>query len=331
MKPAPARSNMATVGVLLMTFGTAETLDDVPAYLSSVRGGRPVPEDLVAEMRRRFALVGGSPLTRITREQAAALEDALDGSGPDSEANVYYRVAVGMRHAPPFIADGLAELARAGAERVIGLVMSPQFSPIIMGGYLRALEAAKSSHPEIEVTTVGAWHDEPAFVDALAERTREALARLDPAEQPTVQVFFTAHSLPRSVADGEPGYIEQLHETAQLVAQKLGLAPDQWRWAYQSAGHTPEPWLTPDVKDLLPELAAQGHRRVLVVPVQFLADHLEVLYDIDVAAREEAASAGVALDRVESLNTMPVFIEALANVVRREARAGMSSAASALS
>jgi protoporphyrin/coproporphyrin ferrochelatase len=119
--------------------------------------------------------------------------------------------------------------------------------------------------------------------------------------------------------------------TAQLVAQKLGLAPDQWRWAYQSAGHTPEPWLTPDVKDLLPELAAQGHRRVLVVPVQFLADHLEVLYDIDVAAREEAASAGVALDRVESLNTMPVFIEALANVVRREARAGMSSAASALS
>jgi protoporphyrin/coproporphyrin ferrochelatase len=323
---------MATVGVLLMTFGTAETLDDVPAYLSSVRGGRPVPEELVAEMRRRFALVGGSPLTRITREQAATLEEALDGShrGAD-ETPVRYRVAVGMRHAPPFIADGLAELARAGAERVIGLVMSPQFSPIIMGGYLRALEAAKSLHPEIEVTTVGAWHDEPAFVDALAERVRDALARLDPAEQATVQVFFTAHSLPRSVADGEPGYIEQLHETARLVAQKVGLAPDRWRWAYQSAGHTPEPWLTPDVKDLLPELAAEDHRRVLVVPVQFLADHLEVLYDIDVAAREEAAAAGIALDRVESLNTMPVFIEALTNVVRREARAGMSSATSALS
>ncbi len=315
------------IGVLLMTFGTAETLDDVPAYLSSVRGGRPVPDELVAEMRRRFALVGGSPLTRITRDQAKALEvelNATDGGGQS------FRVAVGMRHAPPFIAEGVAELVAAEALRVVAVVLSPQFSPIIMGGYTRALEAAKAAHPGVEITTAGPWHDSPMFVEALSRRVREALGKLPAEERGTVPVLFTAHSLPKSVADGEPEYIAQLQETARLAAAGAGLPDAQWRFAYQSAGHTPEEWLTPDVKDLFPELRAAGHARALVAPVQFLADHLEVRYDIDVAAREQAEMAGMSLDRTESLNTMPLFIRALADVVRGEVGGGMSRTERAL-
>jgi ferrochelatase len=297
-----------------MSFGTAETLEDIPAYLSSVRAGRPVPDELLTEMQRRFALVGGSPLTRISREQAAALEAQLNDGGNDPTR---FRVEIGMRHAPPFIADGVAQLLERGAGRILGLVLSPQYSPIIMGAYLRGLDAAMNQHPGLQFETLGSWHDEPAFLDALAQRTREALDRLPPGERDTVRVFFTAHSLPRSVADGEPAYIQALHDTARWVAERVGLPAERWQWAYQSAGHTPDPWLTPDVKDLLPELRSQGHTRTLVVPVQFLADHMEVLYDIDVAAKEEAAALGITLERTESLNTMPLFIEAMANVVRR--------------
>jgi len=325
--------SQSPVGVLLMTFGTAETLADVPAYLSSVRGGRPVPEDLVVEMQRRFSLVGGSPLPRITREQAAALEECLnrpDRSARDSR-QPRFRVAVGMRHAPPFIKDGLADLIGAGAQRVIGLILSPQYSTVIMGGYLRALESARAEHPDVQVSVVHSWHDEPAFLDALAQRVQEALGRMDPVDRSQVQLFFTAHSLPRSVADGEPAYIQQLQDTAEWIAERTGLSRERWQFAYQSAGHTPDPWLTPDIKDLFPALAEAGHRRALVVPVQFLADHLEVLYDIDIAASQQAAEAGIELDRTESLNTMPLFIEAMAGVVERAVAEGMAKSATTFS
>lgn len=319
--PIPLRETGTRVGVLLMSFGTAATLDDVPAYLAAVRGGRPAPDELLAEFRRRFARVGGSPLTQITAAQATALETQLNFAveGPT------YRVAIGMRHAPPFIADGLTEIVRTGVQRVVAIVMSPQYSPTIMGGYLRALEAARTAlmHDivghQIPVAVARAWHDEPHFVAAMAERVEQALGTVPEPERSTVPVLFTAHSLPRSVADGEPGYIRQLHDTAQAIAAAAALPAARWQFAYQSAGHTPEPWLTPDVKDLLPDLYRAGHRSVLVAPVQFLADHLEVLYDIDVAAREEAAAQGIKLMRTESLNTMPAFVEALAAVVRRTA------------
>lgn len=303
------------VGVLLMSFGTAATLEDVPAYLASVRGGRSVPPDLVAEFQRRFGRVGGSPLIRITRDQAAALESFLNRSEGDKAR---YQVAVGMRHSPPFIADALADLT-AQARRIVGIILSPQYSPIIMGGYLRAVEAARGCLPAGTVVGVaGAWYDVPEFIAGLAQQVRRVLNDLSADERARVPIIFTAHSLPRSVADGEPGYIQQLQETARAVAEAAGIAPERWSFAYQSAGHTPEPWLSPDVKDLLPGLAAAGHRYVLVVPVQFLADHLEVLYDIDVAAREEAATAGISLLRTDSLNTAPFLIAALAQVVRNE-------------
>jgi protoporphyrin/coproporphyrin ferrochelatase len=335
-----ARNLQTPVGVLLMSFGTAATLDDVPAYLASVRGGKPAPDELVAEFQRRFARVGGSPLTRITRDQAAALEALLNedrgspaGSGAGGQGSARsaapgpwplapgpcYVVRVGMRHAAPFIADGLRELADAGARRLVGIILSPQYSDVIMGGYLRAAAAARDVlGGELDVTVVGAWNDVDEFLDGLAARLSAALDQVPGEERENVPVLCTAHSLPRNVADGEPGYIEQLRQTAAAVAERAGLAASQWNFAYQSAGHTREEWLIPDIKDLLPGLRADGHKNVVVAPIQFLSDHLEVLYDIDIAAREEAEALGMELIRTEMLNCDPALIHALAAVVRRE-------------
>ena len=304
-------------GVLLMTYGSPATLEDVPAYLASVRGGRPAADELVQEFKRRYALIGGSPLLAITRAQAAAVAERMNADGGAGPEGTRVTAAVGMRHAPPQIAAGLEELARAGATRVAAVILSPQYSPIIMGGYNRAVDAARERAPRTDVRVAGAWHLHPLFLEALAQRVREALDRFPAAERDSVPVILTAHSLPKSVVDREPEYLDQLQATVHAVVARLGLPAGRWQFAYQSAGHTPEEWLKPDLKDLLPGLRAAGHRSVLVVPVQFLADHLEVLYDIDVAARQEAESAGLAFDRIESLNTMPRFVAALADVARR--------------
>ena len=305
--------NGAPIGVVLMSFGSAATIDDVPAYLERIRGA-PAPPEVVEEMQRRYRVIGGSPLTRITGEQAQALEARLNENEPGA-----YRVAVGMRNAPPFIAEALEELAAGGVRRTVCLILSPQYSPIIMGGYLNAVEAAKASLPDgSDLRVAGSWHTLPLFIDALARRVTQALERLPPEERDRVPVLMTAHSMPKAVVDREPGYIAMLEETARLAAERCGLAEDRWRLAYQSAGHQPVEWLKPDIKDLFPGLHDAGHDRVLIVPVQFLSDHLEVLYDIDVAAAEQATEAGLALSRIETFNAWPPFIDALAVVVARE-------------
>jgi protoporphyrin/coproporphyrin ferrochelatase len=312
----------APTGVLLMTFGSAQTAEEVPGYLRSVRGGGDPDPAVVAEFQRRYEIVGWSPLVRITLEQGDALQRELDRAhGPGR-----FAVAVGMLHSDPRIDEALRSLARAGAARLIGIVLSPQYSPIIMGGYDRALAAAaRRELPGVEVRVAGPWHTAPSFVDELAGRVGQALERF--AEPDRVPIIFTAHSLPRPVVDRDRGYIDQLVETIDLVAGRAGLVPERWRFAYQSAGHTPEEWLKPDLKDLLPGLRDAGHEDVLVVPVQFLADHLEILYDIDVAAREEAEEAGLRFHRIDLPNTSPVFIRALAEVVEREERAVSTSSA----
>ena len=318
---APASTtSSAPLGVLLMTFGSPATLDDVPAYMASVRGGRTPSDELVAEFRRRYTVIGGSPLLRITRDQAAAVELALNAG---ARAGERYLVSAGMRHAPPFIGGALEELAARGARRIAAVIMSPQFSPYIMGGYLRAVDAARERLPAgTQVTVAGAWHLHPLFLRALANRVEEALNRFPPKVRDSVPVILTSHSLPKPVVDKEPQYLEQIHETVQAIVKLTGLdrpradGTSRWQFAYQSAGHTPEEWLTPDMKDLLPGLHAAGYRHVLMMPVQFLADHLEILYDIDVAAREEAESVGLEFHRIESLNCAPLFIDALADVAR---------------
>jgi protoporphyrin/coproporphyrin ferrochelatase len=306
----------APTGVLLMTFGSAQTAEEVPDYLRSVRGGGDPDPAVVTEFQRRYELVGWSPLVRITLEQGQALQRSLD----ETHGSGRYAVAVGMLHSDPRIDDAVRELAAAGVERVVGIVLSPQYSPIIMGGYNRALAAATQRDlPGAEVRVAGPWHTADSFVGELAGRVQEALGRFPDPDR--VPIIFTAHSLPRAVVDRDTGYIDQLVETIELVAERAGLAGERWQFAYQSAGHTPEEWLKPDLKDLLPGLRDEGNEDVLVVPVQFLADHLEILYDIDVAAREEAEEAGLRFHRIDLPNTSPIFIRALAEVVEREERA----------
>lgn len=290
-----------------MTYGSPRDLDDVGAYMARVRGGREPDVDLVTEFRRRYTTIGMSPLIEITTAQAAGLEDLLGGE---------FRVAAGMRFSEPSIATAVDDLLGRGAERLIGVILSPQYSATLMGGYDQALQTAARGTP---ARTVQAWHLNPAFIDVLASRIRAALAAHPAEERDRVPVLLTAHSLPRRVVDREPGYIEQLHETARAVANAADLPPAQWSFAYQSAGHTPEEWLKPDILDVLPRLAQAGHRQVILAPVQFLADHLETLYDIDVAGRQQALSAGFeSFQRVEAPNAAPDFIAALGSVVRGE-------------
>jgi ferrochelatase len=292
------------IGVVLMTYGSPRDLDDVGAYITRVRGGREPDAALLSEFRRRYSVIGMSPLIEITQAQAAGLEQVL---GAD------FRVAAGMRFSEPSIALAVQDVSARGADQLIGLILSPQYSPLLMSGYVTALREAADGLP---VRCVEAWHLNPAFIDVMASRIRRALAAY--AGEP-VPVLLTAHSLPKRVVDREPGYVEQLHDTARAIAAAAELADEQWSFVYQSAGHTPEEWLKPDMLDVLPQLAAAGHRDVVVAPVQFLADHLETLYDVDVAGREQALAAGFeTFARVPAPNAEPDFIATLASVVRGE-------------
>jgi ferrochelatase len=298
---------MSSTGVLLMTYGSPASVQraDVAAYLARVRGGREPDAELVDEFTRRYRAIGGSPLIEITRRQAAALEAFLG-----------WPVTVGMRFSEPSIADGLRNLRRAGVARVVGLILSPQYSPALMGGYARAIAEASDGgamFPE-GVRVAEAWHTESAFIDALAASVRDAIADAQPGSS---HVLMTAHSLPRRVADREPGYLEQIRETAGAVAQRAGLPDDGWTFCWQSAGHEPGEWMKPDFADLMPEIAARGVRDVLVVPVQFLADHLETLYDVDIGARDQAEPWSLRFRRVRALNDDPGLVRALASVARR--------------
>ncbi|MDP8904717.1 MAG: ferrochelatase [Chloroflexota bacterium] len=303
-----------------MTYGSPASLDDVERYITAVRGGREVSRELVDEMRRRYESIGGSPLIQITLAQARTLERRLAGGA---------LVRAGMRFSGPSIADALSELAAAGVRDVLGIVMSPQFSPLLMGGYGRALEEARRGlGPGAPgVLVAGAWHTQPAFLDALAGRIVESISKLPARDAESLHVLLTAHSLPRRVADQEPDYLAQLAQTAREVAGRAGLDDESWSFCWQSAGHEPAEWLKPDFADLMPQLAGRGVRAVVVAPVQFLADHLEVLYDIDVAARAQAEAHGLRFVRTRSLNDDEQLIDALADMALtyaggRRSRAG---------
>jgi ferrochelatase len=292
-----------------MTYGSPASLEreDVRAYLARVRGGREPAAELVDEFTRRYRVIGGSPLIDITRAQAAALADVLG-----------WPVEIGMRFSEPTVEAGLAALSDAGVADVAAIILSPQYSPLLMSGYGRAIDEARailgSMAPDVVIAP--AWHTQTAFIRALAQRVNIALDHLSSEDRQAVHVLMTAHSLPRRVAQREPGYLEQLQVTARAVAKSSRLSDRDWTFCWQSAGHEPGEWMKPDFVDLMPEIAGRGGRAVLVVPVQFLADHLEILYDIDVGARDQAERCGLAFSRIESLNADPGLIEALANVAR---------------
>ena len=296
-----------------MTYGSAATAEEVPAYLRSVRGGRDADPELVAEFQRRYRLIGWSPLVRITLEQGAELQRLLDADHGAGR----YRVEVGMLHSEPTIDEAVARLAVAGARRLVGIVLSPQWSPVIMGGYRRALDAAAwRLGPDADVVLAGPWHRTPAFLDALAERVTEALGRLDP----DVPVLFCAHSLPKAVVDRDPGYLDQIAETVDAVVERTGLDPSRWQFAYQSAGHSPEEWLKPDLKDLLPGLRAAGTRRCWSCPSSSSPTTWRSSTTSTSPPARRPTEAGLAFHRIELMNTSPAFIRALADVTLDQER-----------
>lgn len=298
------------VGVVLMAYGTPASPDDVEAYYTHIRRGRPPTPEQLDDLRHRYDAIGGvSPLAARTRAQAAALQAALDRRQPGR-----FVVALGNKHAAPFIEDAVAEVRAAGATRAVGLVLAPHYSRLSVGDYAARAEAAAGGG--LTVRTVRSWHLQPGLIDLLAARTVAALQSLGAAAT-GAEVLFTAHSLPeRIVADGDP-YPEQLRETAAAVAALTGI--ERWRTAWQSAGRTPDPWLGPDITEVIRGLPAEGRTGVVVCPAGFVSDHLEVLYDVDVQAAEVAAAMGLPLVRTASLNDDPAFIAVLAAVVEAAA------------
>ena len=280
--------------VVLMAYGSPATADDIRPYFEDIRGGRPVSDEAVAELAERYRRIGGrSPLDEVTEAQRSALERELG-----------IPVFVGMKHWQPRIAEAVERALAGGATRLIGVVLAPHFSRLSVGEYRERLEAALDDR--VELMLVESWHDDPAFVNVVASRVQDTDA----------WVVFTAHSLPeRILADGDP-YREQLLETSRLVAERAGLG-ERWSFAFQSASQTGEPWLGPDVLDELERLHAEGVGKVLVAPVGFVSDHLEILWDLEIEAREKAGELGLELERMNSLNDDPAFISALAGVVER--------------
>lgn len=297
---------MTAEAVLLMAYGSPDRLDQVEAYYTDIRRGSPPPPHLLEELIGRYeAIGGGSPLSRIVEEQRVALERELAARGRPLP------VYAGMRHIEPRIGTVVERMAADGVERFVAIALAPQQSSNGTA-YRRAVEAALAGlgAKAPEATVVATWHDQPRFIEALAAATAEALERFrDPA---TARVIFTAHSLPaRVVAEGDV-YPAELAATASLVADRLRLAA--YEFAYQSAGRTGEEWLGPDLADEIRRLARDGVHDLVVCPVGFVADHLEVLYDIDIEARQVAREVAVRLERARSMNDDPVFIAGLADV-----------------
>lgn len=280
-----------------MAHGTPSSLDEMPEYLRLVRGGRPASDELIHEMRENYAAIGGqSPLTEITEAQAGALRARL---GPEIP------VAVGMRNWRPFIKDALAELAVAGVTRTIGIPMAPQFSTLSVQKYIDAATGALPAGMQFE--SVESFHTHPLLLDAFAERVAAAQPK------PDELVIFTAHSLPERVIASGDRYADEVAETARGVADRAGIV--RYERAYQSAGRTPEPWIGPSLDQLIDDKSATT-RKFLVVPIGFVCDHTEILFDIDVQAARVAREFSTTLRRTESLNTSPTFIAMLEDIVR---------------
>ncbi len=339
--------------VLVMAYGGPDSLADIEPYLLDVRGGRPVSPEFLAEVRERYARIGGrSPLLEITRAQAAGLEQSLNtliprpfpqswgkgrlpslhpsrvlredaGRSPDSGGEeVPYRVFVGMRHWKPYIREAVEQIAADGFRTVVALCMTPHASMMSTGAYRKKLhEAVAASQAPLEVNFIESWHDQPFLVQALAQRAQQAAQSFAPESRAQIHYLFTAHSLPVSILEHGDPYPDQLQQTARLVAGELGLKPEQWSFGYQSAGAAPGAWLGPSIEDMLPRLAGQGIKNILVTPVGFMADHVEVLYDLDIEAQEIAAREGIHFVRSQSLNASPDFIDGLAKFIFERAAA----------
>ena len=307
------------IGVLFMAYGGPNALEEIPGYLADIRAGRPTTPAVLEEITNNYRQIGGrSPLLELTRRQAAGVMERLNPPGTPARFKDY----LGMRHWAPWIEETVGQMIDDGISRAVSIVMAPHFSSLSIAKYQQKIAAGLAMYRgDIAFEHISSYHDAPGLIAALAERVTAGLTRWPEEERADVHVVFSAHSLPvRILQQGDP-YDSQLRETATRVAEKAGLPEDRWSWSYQSAGRSPEPWLGPQLEAYLPDLAAQGIRNVVSIPVGFVCDHVEILFDIDIEAQAVARANGMRLERPPALNDDPRFIGQLADLIHQKAHA----------
>lgn len=293
------------IGVLIMAYGGPDSLAELPGYLSDIRAGRVTTPEVLAEISHNYEQIGGkSPLPAITREQVAAVQARLDPT--------LFRCYLGMRHWSPWIEEVVAQMVDDGITHAVSIVLAPHYSKLSVAKYqAKIADGLANVHGEIEFTHIASYHDSPLLIQALAERVQEGIARWPAGEQERVHVVFSAHSLPERIMKMGDPYDSQLRETARLAAARAGLPDERWSWSYQSAGRSPEPWLGPQIEDHIVALAGQGITDIVSIPVGFVADHVEILFDIDIKAQAVAREHGIRLERPPALNLDPLYIDTL--------------------
>ncbi len=294
--------------LLLLAFGGPRSLDEVESFLTRLFRGRKLSPEQLEKVKERYRLIGGSsPLPEITFKQAKALEDRLNAKGYP------FRSYVGMRYGDPLIEETLKRIVEDGIHEMVALPMAPFRSRASTGAYIEEVHQAKRNlKEEVDISFVKDWHRHPLFLSAIQEKIEEGLNQFTPEERVKIHLVFSAHSLPKSLVENEP-YVQDLEESVQAVLKKI--EPFPWQIAFQSKGMGPEEWLGPDVESVLEELSKKKVRHTLIVPIGFVADHIEVLYDIDILYQNRAKSLGMQLKRTPSLNFSKRFIEALAAIV----------------
>lgn len=298
------------IGLLLMAYGGPNNLNEVEPYLMDVRGYRTTSPAIVHEVRERYREIGGrSPILERTRAQADALESVLNADGKN------FKVFVGMRHWHPFIKDTLAEMCRQGIDRTVGLVMAPHYSRMSIEAYFKNVEKAEAP---IQIARVTDWHLLPEYLNALVKRIRKAFERFPESVRAEVPIIFTAHSLPERILEWDDPYPRQLHETVAALMKLLGPHPHEF--AFQSAAISTESWLGPDASELISRFADEGKHNILICPIGFVCEHVEILYDVDIVYQGLAKTLGIRLERIEMLNDEPEMISGLAGLVRRAAQ-----------
>jgi len=301
---------MNHTAVLLLALGGPDSVANVEPYLLDVRGGRPTPVELIEEIRERYRLTGGqSPVLAIMREVAPLLERRLNSHGPER-----HRVSIGMRHWHPYIKDAYAELMADRPARLICVCMAPQYSTLSIGAYVKKVEEARAALGGVfPISYVESWYRHPGLIHAIVNNIQRALEKFPTDIRSTVPLIFTAHSLPERILQMNDPYPDQVHGTMQAVCANLGRV--NALFAYQSQGRSGEKWLGPSVESTIEALHREGHRHVLIAPIGFLSDHLEVLYDVDIEFRRLAESKGMQLERIAMLNAGPALITTLASLL----------------
>lgn len=304
------------IGVILMAYGGPDKLEDVPDYLLDVRSGRAMSQELVDEFVERYREIGGrSPILELTRAQAKGVEKALNNRKA-KEAGVTYTTYVGMRHWDPYIRDVVPQIVADGVDKLVGVVMAPHYSKMSVGKYMEQLrEGLEKAGSEIPVYEVHSWKDQPMFISGVSSRIRDALRKYPSEIRKDVPIVFTAHSLPTRILEWGDEYPDELRVSVEMVADRV--RQRHWRFAYQSQGASAEPWLGPSVEETLEDLAAEGFKHVLMAPIGFVCDHVEILYDVDIEHKAHAEKLGMELSRIKSLNDGPMLCRAVAEAVRK--------------